>query len=292
MLRRAKSKKTCPRQLRRTFFRALTAIIFLIAGAGCSNQESKDDSPDPSMMLLFKRQVSAENLVRTIRDLENFKTRYSWEKQRAVADYLVKRLEMYGLQSSIDDYVHHQKIWHNVIVTLPGRKLPTQIYMIIAHYDSISEQAELYAPGADDNATGVAAAIEIARILKESSLDSTVQIAFFSNEEQGHLGSKHFAKRARSENQDLRGIINLDVIGYNNPLGSIEDESARGKSLLNHVKQRARKLRNYAFSKLYPNGRVTVAGRPANRELVRKTAGALKKFTDLNVVAEIDDDCG
>jgi len=267
-------------------------IILLVGWAGCNSEGLERDSADTQTFLNLIEMISAENLGRTIKDLENFKTRYTWEKQEAVANYLVQRLADYGLQLSIDEYDHNEKIWRNVVVCFPGKRMPEEIYMIIAHYDSTSEQPEFAAPGADDNGTGTAAAIEIARMLKETSLDSTVKIAFFSNEEQGRLGSKHFTKKARSENQDIRGTINLDVIGYNNPIGSIEYGEGKKGSLLSQAKRQLKMVRNYAYSKLYPYGRVTVAGRPSNRGLVKKTSKAVKEFTRLGVVKDIDEDCG
>lgn len=267
-------------------------IILLVGWNGCSGQALNGDSVAKQALRSLIEKVSAENLGRTIKDIENFETRYTWEKQEAVAGYLAKRLSNDGLQFHIDDYVHDQKIWRNVVVTLPGRKNPEEIYLVIAHYDSITEQAEIAAPGADDNGTGTAAAIEIARVLKEISLNSTVKIVFFSNEEQGRLGSKHFAKKARSENQDIRGTINLDVIGYNDPIGAIENDTGNQRSLLKRIKREMKLLRNYAFSLLYPYGRLTVAGRPPNRGLANKASEALKEFTRLGVVTDIDEDCG
>jgi hypothetical protein len=272
--------------------RVTVVLILTVILIGCMESEPREDTAAKQTLLKVVKTVSAENLGRTIKDLENFGTRYTWEKQEATADYLIKRLSDYGLPVHIDEYSHQQKIWRNVITTFPGRKNPNATYMVISHYDSISESPENRAPGADDNATGTAAALEISRILKEVSLATTVQITFFSNEEQGHLGSKHLTRKARSENQDIRGTINLDVIGYNDPIGALEKTTHHVGSLLDQIKAQLKWYRNYAFSKLYPLGRVVVAGRPRNKELASKTTEILKEFTRLNVVTVIDEDCG
>lgn len=272
--------------------RLLLFVILWIGWIGCGGQELKEGFADKQTVLNLIEKVSAENLGRTINDLENFATRYTWEKQEAVADYLIKKLGDYGLPFQIDEYVHAQRIWRNVVVTLPGRKTPEEIFMVIAHYDSISAQAENTAPGADDNGTGTAAALEVARLLKEVRLHLTVKIAFFSNEEQGRLGSRHFAQKARSENLDIRATINLDVIGYNDPMGALEYRTRHEPSLLKQIKRQIKWVRNYAFSWLYPYGRLTVAGRPPNRGLAHKINEALKEFTRLSIVMDIDEDCG
>ena len=167
-----------------------------------------------------------ENIYKAVETLQSFKTRYSWEKQDEVANYLFKRFQEYGIPVEFDEYYFREKKWKNVIATIDGKKKTGAIYMVIAHFDSISKQPEVSAPGADDNGGGAAAVLEIGRILKEVSADSTVKLGIFSNEEQGRVGNKDFARKAREKDLNIRGVINLDIIGYNDPRGSISYKSS------------------------------------------------------------------
>jgi len=88
--------------------------------------------------------------------------------------------------------------------------------LVCAHYDSISESSATEAPGADDNASGVAVALEIARIVKAAGAQwkRGVMVAFFGGEEQGLHGSAACAEIAASEQWELDVVINLDMVGF------------------------------------------------------------------------------
>lgn len=87
-----------------------------------------------------------------------------------------------------------------------------------AHYDSRVKNlrdSTSRAPGANDNASGVSAILEIARILHKQKLYCNLQFVFFSGEEQGLLGSKHYAKFLKENNNVSKyRLINLDMVGY------------------------------------------------------------------------------
>ena len=102
----------------------------------------------------------------------------------------------------------------NVIATLPGTVSPEEIYIICGHYDSISNNREYDAPGADDNATGTLAALEAARVLRENQYEATIRFVCFSREEQGLIGSHAYAKRCLAEGDSILGAFNFDMIGY------------------------------------------------------------------------------
>jgi Zn-dependent M28 family amino/carboxypeptidase len=100
------------------------------------------------------------------------------------------------------------------VATLPGKIAPQRVVIICAHYDSTSNQSTTLAPGADDNASGTAAVMEIARVLANTSFDYTIKFICFSAEEWGLYGSKHYAQEAKSREEKIMGVINLDMIGY------------------------------------------------------------------------------
>jgi len=104
--------------------------------------------------------------------------------------------------------------WKNVVCDVPGRRDPGEQYLVVAHYDSISEEPERLAPGADDNGSGVVAALATARALADANLERTVRLVLFAGEEQGLVGSRDYARRAKGRGDDVRAVWNVDMAGY------------------------------------------------------------------------------
>jgi hypothetical protein len=103
---------------------------------------------------------------------------------------------------------------NNLIATSPGTTYPNDIYILCAHYDATSNMPTLRAPGADDNGSGTAAVIEAARILADYNFKSTIRFALFAAEEQGLIGSRAYANLAAVQGDQILGVINMDMIGY------------------------------------------------------------------------------
>lgn len=105
------------------------------------------------------------------------------------------------------------RTWRNIYVEIPGREIPEEVIIVGAHFDSRERT-----PGADDNATGTAAAFEIARVLKDRPMRRTVRIVFFNLEEIGLHGSREHAEwtKARIEAGAERvvGMLSLEMLGY------------------------------------------------------------------------------
>ncbi|RYE93814.1 MAG: M20/M25/M40 family metallo-hydrolase, partial [Myxococcales bacterium] len=97
----------------------------------------------------------------------------------------------------------------NVVGTLPGTDRADELVLLGAHYDHIDG-----CHGADDNATGVAAVLEAARVLAGHGWSRSLAVACWDEEELGCLGSKAWATRARSQGQTLQAVYNFDMIGY------------------------------------------------------------------------------
>jgi photosystem II stability/assembly factor-like uncharacterized protein len=104
--------------------------------------------------------------------------------------------------------------WENVVAEIPGTDDPSAEYLLTAHFDSISDDPYNLAPGADDNGSGVCALLAAARALSATTFDRTIKFVFFSGEEQGLLGSRDYARRAREGGDDIRAVLNLDMVGY------------------------------------------------------------------------------
>jgi FMN phosphatase YigB (HAD superfamily) len=91
------------------------------------------------------------------------------------------------------------------------------LILVCAHYDSVSELAAQSAPGADDDASGVAALLELSRLLRGTALKRDVLFAAFGGEEQGLFGSAECADVAAREAWPIDVVINMDMIGYKAP---------------------------------------------------------------------------
>ncbi|MFA5839653.1 MAG: M28 family metallopeptidase [Candidatus Margulisiibacteriota bacterium] len=105
---------------------------------------------------------------------------------------------------------------HNVIARIPGREALGLRLIICAHFDSIGEGINNeFAPGADDNASGVAALLEIAMNLRNYQLPFDIELIAFDGEEYGQLGSKAYTAVLEQNDPSILGVINLDTLGGN-----------------------------------------------------------------------------
>jgi hypothetical protein len=119
----------------------------------------------------------------------------------------------------------------NIISTLPGIGLSKRFIYVTAHYDSraADERSEnSSAPGADNNASGVAALLELSRILAERRWDATIRAVAFAASEFDQEGSAYHAPRARETGLPIVGVFNNDTIGSGRgPDGTIGLSSVR-----------------------------------------------------------------
>ncbi|UCE20026.1 MAG: M28 family peptidase [Gemmatimonadota bacterium] len=182
-------------------------------------------STDPEMYAFLESilsNVSESEIRATIKRLQDFRTRYSCtDSCQAAAAYLSDRFTSFGLSVSYDFYTYGGELcsgqtWRNVVAVHPGVADTSQKYILCGHYDSknVYGNSWISAPGADDNASGTAAVVEAARVLSMYDFDATILFICFSGEEQGLLGSEHYANWASDRDMDIRGVINLDMIAY------------------------------------------------------------------------------
>jgi hypothetical protein len=101
----------------------------------------------------------------------------------------------------------------NIVFSLEGKLHPDRTVVVCSHYDSRNSGDPDNAPGADDNGSGTGAALEAARVLRDISLERTVEFVFFDGEEIGLLGSRHYVDLLPPFDHGVAGVINLDMIG-------------------------------------------------------------------------------
>lgn len=133
------------------------------------------------------------------------------------ADYLVEKLEQLDNISITDQSFNSNG--RNIIATQLGKTNPQNIYIICGHYDSVADYC------ADDNVTGTVAVLEAARILSTQCLENTIVYAFWDEEEIGLNGSAFYAAQAASNGDNILGVLNLDMMGYDSDAPGTEGDN-------------------------------------------------------------------
>jgi hypothetical protein len=168
---------------------------------------------DNNIALILSK-VSIQEFTNNIAKLQSFKTRY-YDREGCfkAANYIFNYFNSLGLQTEYQYFYVYGKQTQNIVATQYGKSDPDNIVLITAHYDSYSYDLD-NAPGADDNASGVAAVMEAARILHNYDFDFTIKYIAFGAEELGLYGSAYYATNAANKKEKIIGVINLDMISY------------------------------------------------------------------------------
>ena len=168
--------------------------------------------------------VSAEALERHVRTLAGeIGERNVWRPAAldAARDYIRDTWQAQGHAVETQDYEAYGMVCSNLWITLPGTIRPGEIVLMGAHYDTVSGS-----PGADDNASGVAALLEIGRRLAGTRPQRTLRLVAFVNEEPpfffvGKMGSAVYARAAKRRGDDIRAMFSLEMLGcYSDAPGS------------------------------------------------------------------------
>jgi len=188
------------------------------------------------------REIDARNIEATIRKLVSFGTRNTLSEQNdpkrgigAARDWLyaefLKAAEASNGRMTVEKQSYEQPkaarvpeptIITNVVATLKGSQpeATDRIYVVSGHYDSMCNSptdAKCDAPGANDDASGTAAVLEMARVMAKYEFDATLVFMAVAGEEQSLLGSTHFAEQAKQKNWNVDAMFTNDIVG--NTLG-------------------------------------------------------------------------
>ena len=138
-------------------------------------------------------------------------TRYSTSAGcQAAATQVYNLFDAYGLDPEYQSHTGGHA--PNVIGTLPGLVTPEQVYIVIGHLDDMPSSGA--APGADDNASGSAMVMALAEVMSGYGFASTVKFLAVTGEEFGLYGSEYYAADAASAGEDIRAVLNADMIGW------------------------------------------------------------------------------
>ncbi|HEX8459698.1 MAG TPA: M28 family metallopeptidase [Pyrinomonadaceae bacterium] len=200
---------------------------------------------DPEVARMLS-EIDPRRIERTIRKLVSFGTRNTLSVQNnptrgigAARDWLKSEFELIArtaggrLTVELQSYtqepmppprgrVPQPTVITNVVATLRGTQPASNARMYVAsgHYDSMCTSptdAECDAPGANDDASGVAAVLEMARVMSRREFDATIVFMAVAGEEQGLLGATHYAEQAKQRKLDIEAMFTNDIVG--NTLG-------------------------------------------------------------------------
>ena len=196
----------------------------------------------------FVQQVSSARLETDIRTLANFGTRHTlsdtisstrgigaarrwiYNEFQKISEGCGHCLDVYYQYNLVPagDYprIPNETMVVNVIAVLRGTVHPTRYVIMCGDIDSrISDPLNGVddSPGANDNASGMAGVIEAARVLSKSRFENSIMFAGLSGEEQGLVGGKYLAEKAKTEGWDIIGVLNNDMIGNTEGINGIKD---------------------------------------------------------------------
>lgn len=212
---------------------SLTIAIFLLFQALFSQAPAVRQNREIVSML---RSVSANRIESDIRKLVSFGTRNTLSTQDnpnrgigAARDWIFNEFEKISRDCGGCLIVEKQSFTQpkaprvpeptlltNVIATLKGSTDPDRIYVVSGHYDSMCSSptdAACDAPGANDDASGTAAVIELARVMSKHKFDATIIFMAVAGEEQGLLGATYFAEQAKQKGLRIEAMFTNDIIG-------------------------------------------------------------------------------
>lgn len=151
----------------------------------------------------------------TLTSLTALPERASAAGQLAAAALLEERLLSSGARARRFDVPWNGATGRTLVVDMPGTAAPAEIWAAGAHYDAVEGS-----PGAEDDGTGTAAVVELARVLSGCRGARTFRFLLFFGEESGRVGSTSYASAAARRGDDIRGYVNVDMVGAPHADGS------------------------------------------------------------------------
>ena len=213
-----------------------------------ARETSKPPARNPQIAKLVK-EIDPKNIEATIRKLVSFGTRNTLSEQDnptrgigAARDWLYGEfqkaaaasegrmtVEKQTFEQPKGNRVPQPTMLTNVVATLKGTQTESagRVYVVSGHYDSMcnsATDAKCDAPGANDDASGTAAVLEMARVMAKYKFDATIVFMTVPGEEQGLLGATHFAEEAKKSSMDIEGMFTNDIIGSSLGANGVRDQ--------------------------------------------------------------------
>jgi hypothetical protein len=217
---------------------AVTAVtVPLLSGTALAETDPalSRQAPDPGLRAML-RDIDPDRIKATILKLVSFGTRHTASSQTdpnrgigAATDWVFGQMQSFATASGGRMTVQKQTFTQpvasnipvpttitNVIATLQGTASPERFYVVTGHLDSRVTDVLNFtddAPGADDDASGVAVVLELARVFATHQFPGTLVFATVAGEEQGLYGSTFMAKQMKAAGNDVQGMFSNDIVG-------------------------------------------------------------------------------
>ena len=210
-------------------------LMIALALASALHAPARADGPADCLV----NDLSIDRFKASIYDLDEFETRYWRRPHNALAEqYLYDALVSYGYTNvTFDEFTYNDVVKHNVYATRVGDTNPSAMYILGAHFDSYNIHGDFaHCPGADDDASGVAAVLEAARVFAHARTDVSVRFVLWNAEEVGLVGSNSYVDRrgplqGTPEEPAWLGMMQLDMILYDHGPGPIPDADVEYQAL-------------------------------------------------------------
>ena len=203
-------------------------IVLALFITNCTKDEETDEQRREAVINELNGEISADSIESTVTWMQGMGTRFALsDNHRNVAKLIQARFIKIGFPDArIDSFlinkiyqnINYQQWQYNIIAALRGSTYPDSVCVIGAHYDDNLKTGDPFSiiPGANDNASGVAAAIEIARVMKKNNYSPKNSIEFiaFGAEELGLFGSTAFATESLQKSKKIKFMLNNDMIAY------------------------------------------------------------------------------
>jgi Zn-dependent M28 family amino/carboxypeptidase len=189
---------------------------------------------------------------------------YCYPKLCEAAAFIEQSLLNTGYQPRRQEYQAKDKSFANIEAEITGQVYPQDIVVIGAHYDTARGS-----PGANDNASGIAALLTLARLFFDKRISRTLRFVAFTNEERpflrtAQMGSRVYARRCRERQENIIAMLSLETIGY-------------------YSKKEGTQWLSF-FGSLYPNRGdfILFAANPSSKELLKKATQSFQRHTGIN----------
>jgi hypothetical protein len=222
---------------------SIAFLLTICLPSNAAQQVQISSKPNPQVEKILS-EISTANVEAIMRKLVGFGTRHTLSSQDdpargigAAWRWIKGEMERYSRESggrlivTTDEFIQQpvRRVPQatklvNVVATLPGSQPESKdrIYVVSGHYDSCVCSQEMTdaasdAPGASDDASGTAVVMEMARVMSKYQFDATLVFMAVAGEEQGLLGSAHWAEEAKKKNLNIAAMFTNDIVG--NTLG-------------------------------------------------------------------------
>ena len=189
------------------------------------NSSSKNSADIIEMI----KQVNVSKMTNHIQTIQDFGPHPTGSIElEYVKEYIYNELIQTDLPVELISWKDKRDFGENIVATLNGTGETDGIFIVCAHYDTVS-----ISPGADDDGSGIAIVLMLAEIMSNYSFNTTIKFILFSGEEHGLMGSGYYANNAKKNEDNIIGVLAIDKVGY-----AVTKED--GEKILHHTNEESK----------------------------------------------------